>query len=78
MTILLIIFAVFLFLSLIFFSVKDNEFYQSKTIIADPGSVLEEIFLYIINLLQWYLKKLSLMLLLLGLCFLCLCYFIYE
>jgi energy-converting hydrogenase Eha subunit F len=78
MTILMIIFAVFSFLSLIFFSVKDKEFYQSETINADPGSVLGEILIYIIDLLPWYLKKLSLMLLSLGLCILSLCYFIYE
>lgn len=78
MTILMIIFAVFSFLSLIFFSVKNKEFYHSETINADPGSILGEMLLYIINLLPWYLKKLSLMLVCFGLCILCLGYFIYE
>ncbi len=77
MTILMIIFAVFSFLSLIFFSVKDKEFYQSETN-ADPGNVLGEILLYMINFLPWYLKKLSLILVFLGLCTLCLSYFIYA
>ncbi|RZT23726.1 hypothetical protein EV282_2822 [Fictibacillus sp. BK138] len=77
MTILMIIFAVFSFLSLIFFSVKDKEFYQSESN-ADPGSVLGEILLYMINLFPWYLKKLTLILVFLGLCILCLSYFIYE
>ncbi|PLR66040.1 hypothetical protein [Bacillus sp. UMB0893] len=78
MTILMIIFDIFSFLSLIFFSFKNKEFYQNETINADPGDVLGEIFLYIINLLPWYLKKLFMMLLCLGLCILCLSYFIYE
>ncbi|KZE69207.1 hypothetical protein AWM68_02770 [Fictibacillus phosphorivorans] len=77
MTILMIILAVFSFLGLIYFSVKDKEFYQDETNV-DPGSILGEILMSIINLLPWYLKKLSLMLLFLGLCVLCVCYFIYE
>ncbi|MFC0190025.1 hypothetical protein ACFFJY_17150 [Fictibacillus aquaticus] len=76
MTILMIIFGVFSFLGLIYFSVKNKEFYQNESFNADPG-ILGEILLYIINLLPWYLKKLFMMLLSLGLCILCLGYFIY-
>lgn len=77
MNILIMILAIFSLLGLIFFSVKDREFYQDETN-ADPGSILGEILIYLLNGLPWYLKKLCLMLLFLGLCILCVCYFIYE
>lgn len=78
MTILMIIFAIISFLSLIFFSFKNKEFYQNESFDVGTSDVLGEIFLYIINLFPWYLKKLFMMLLFLGLCIFCMCYFIYA
>ncbi|PEL05646.1 hypothetical protein CN601_21585 [Bacillus sp. AFS017336] len=78
MTILMIIFAIISFSGLIIFTFKNKEYYHNETIDTSTSEVLGVIFLYIVNLLPWYLKKLFIILLFLGLCISCLCYFIYE
>jgi len=77
-TILMIIFAIFSFFGLIFFSFKNKEFYQNENFDIGSSEILVEILLYIINLFPWYLIKLFMILLFLGLCIFCLCYFIYS
>lgn len=78
MTILMYIFAIFSFLGFIFFSIKNKEFYQNENFDIGSSEIVGEILLYIINLLPWYLIKLFMMLLFLGLCLFCVCYFIYA
>ncbi|PEJ27074.1 hypothetical protein CN689_24505 [Peribacillus butanolivorans] len=78
MTIFMYIFAVFSFLGLIFFSFKNKEFYQNENFDIGSSEIVGEILLYIINLLPWYLIKLFMMLLFLGSCIFCVCYFIYA
>lgn len=79
MTILMIILGLFSFFGLIFFSFKNKEFYQEESFenIGSSG-ILAEILLYLISLLPWYLIKLFMILLFLGMCIFCLCYFIYA
>jgi len=76
MTILMIIFAIISFSGLIIFTFKNKEFYQNETIDASTSEVLGVIFLYFVNLLPWYFKKLFMILLCLGLSILSLYYFI--
>ncbi|ODG92743.1 MULTISPECIES: hypothetical protein [Bacillaceae] len=78
MTIFMYIFAVFSFFGLIFFSFKNKEFYQNESIDVGTSDVLGDILLNIIDFLPWYLKKLFIMLLFLGLCIFCICYFIFS
>lgn len=79
MTILMIILAVFSFFGLIFFSFENKEFYQNESFDTIGSSeILGEILLYFINLLPWYLIKLFMILLFLGLCIFCLGYFIHA
>ncbi len=78
MDILMMLFSAFSFLSLIFFSVKGKEFYQSDLLHADSGSILGEILMYLIHLFPWYIRKLFLVLICSGLCILCVGYFTFE
>jgi hypothetical protein len=78
MDILMMVLAAFSFLSLIFFSVKSKEFYQSELSNADSGSIIGEIIMYVIHLFPWYIRKLFLILISLALCMLCVGYYIFE
>lgn len=78
MTIFMYILAVFSFFGLIFFSFKNKEFYQNESIDVGTSDVIGDILLFIIDLFPWYIKKLFMMLLSLGLCIFCICYFIYA